>query len=195
MHILALLLLLFSADPSAKNPCPFWNTCTVSTNYAYDMVGETDTRPGEWGTAGSADWMMVWHDVPPGMRVKILHIAGDGIAAPSHGDMPPGTRAYALFGLLTTDAVASPLADFSSNGCMLFTNTPVSNAGERVPINQDVYNGLLAKDNTLHLRAALFLNDSGISIHEELTLVITFAYVSEESLRQEAVVTATVLVH
>jgi len=146
----------------------------VSTNYAVDLEGLPDTRPGTWGSAGVQDWKMPFHP-PAGYRARILRVYGDWIAW-TRSAPPAGTRSGVLFGLQATTAAASKNADFASDGCMLFLQGATDGSPFRAAFDQKVVNGLLGPDNVLVVRAAVFLNDLGMPIHIEPSFVIEYRW-------------------
>jgi hypothetical protein len=171
----AMVFLAMVSGEGQNNPCPPAVPCVVSTNYSTDLTGIAGVSGNTWGTANHSDWQMAFHP-PTGFRVRVLHVRGDFVAGP-HGVTPAGTGTYVLFSLMTSGAVASPLADNSSGGCFLEIQGGTNGAIIRLPFDSDVSaGGLLGTDAILVIRAAMFLNDTGLVIHEEPTMVITFDF-------------------
>lgn len=149
---------------------------SFATNFPYDSEGTPDDRPGTWGNASYDDGKITFKDVPEGQRVRIHRAYGDFLAWP-HGPVTPGKYAGCLFGLMTTDAGGSPCADYAGSGCMLYLQTVVGAEGARAAFNVEVSaSGLLAADNVLVVRRALFLSELGVSVHMEPSFVVEFDY-------------------
>jgi hypothetical protein len=160
-------------------PCTL-TPCTFSTNIAWDSAGTKDTRPSTWGTQASVQSKIPFVNVPAGYRVLITHATGDEIAAYHAASLPPvGSMAYVLVGLTNTTANQSPYVatGLGSQGCFLYFQSAVGTAGTRIPFDLDTAGGLLNSDNILIIKQALFLNDTGQSVHMEATVVVSFTYV------------------
>ena len=56
-------------------------TYSASGNFAADLNGPLDGRPGTWGTAEAQTWPVKFF-VPDGYRVRIVAIQGDLLAMP-----------------------------------------------------------------------------------------------------------------
>ena len=67
----ALAVLAICADPG--------NIRKATGNFATDMVGAPDTRPGTWGNAG-VDVTSIPFTPPPGCVVEIVRILGEFVA-------------------------------------------------------------------------------------------------------------------
>lgn len=155
---------------------------SFSTNVAWDSMGSPDTRPTTWGASGYCDTPIPFTDVPSGERVRILRIYGDYIMWP-HGTIPPGTAAGGLTGLLTPSCGQSPYVGpgLGSQGCFFYIQAGCGQEPIRAPFDFNVQEGgLLDADNTMLLRLGLYLNDTGVSIHMETTMVVTFRFETEE---------------
>ena len=150
--------------------------CSASTNWAADLSGTPDTRPGTWGTAGAitGDWQ--FDDVPPGYRVRVLCVYGDFIAW-VHGTVPAGTHAGVLWGLETTAPEVGTHLEFGSDDCFMYLQGSVGDGDFRAPFDQDVRaGGLLQPDNILRQKLAVWLNDTGQSVHMEATMVVIYRF-------------------
>jgi len=162
-------------------PC-LQESCIFSTNVPYDAQGTPDTRPGTWGDAGYDDVAIPFVNVPAGYRVRVLRVYGDFVAWP-HGRIRLGTDAGALFGILTPSAAQSPFvgAGLGSSGCFIYLQQGVGAEPVRAAFDFDVAaGGLLDADNTMLVRRAVFLNETGVSIHMEPTFVVEFRYEREK---------------
>lgn len=161
-------------------PCVH-ETCIFSTNVPYDSAGTPDTRPGTWGNAGSDDVAIPFVNVPADYRVRVLRIYGDFIAWP-HGRIKPGTDAGALFGIVTPSATQSPFVGpgLGASGCFIYLQQGVGPEPVRAAFDFNVAaGGLLDPDNTMLVRRAVFLNETGVSIHMEPTFIVEFRYERE----------------
>lgn len=147
--------------------------CTVTINYPYDAVGTPDARPGTWGTAGFDDGRIDFK-VPTGFKVRILRVYGN-FTARMRGTVPEGQYAGALFGLLKTGSAPSDLATFSSTNCLLYVQADVGSVPAHVEFDTRVDDGVL-DDGVLWIRRAVYLNETGISIHEEPSFVVVFQW-------------------
>jgi hypothetical protein len=186
--IVVLAVIAIVAFPSAGHvsadippiPCVH-ETCVFSTNVPYDSAGVPDTRPGTWGNAGVADTPIPFTNVPEGYRVRVLRIYGDHIAWP-HGRIKPGTDAGVLFGIITPSATQSPYVGpgLGASGCFVYLQQGVGESPVRAPFDFNVAaGGLLDPDNVMIVRNALFLNQTGASIHMEATFIVEFRYERE----------------
>lgn len=176
--LLALCLLSIAAchrRPKANN-C-ITDLCTLSINYPYDAVGEIDTRPGTWGRTAYDDGRIQFTNVPKGYRVRIERTYGN-VTARLHGAAPPETYVGVLFGLITTNTVASSYATLSSGGCMLYLQADIGPGQARIiPFDVNTHaSGLLESDSVLLIRRAIYLNETEVSVHIEPSLVVEFHY-------------------
>ena len=161
-----------------------------SVNIAFDNEGTPDTRPTTWGNAAYADTPVPFVNIPKGKKVRLLRWDGDFYAF-IHGNAPPGTHAGLLAGILTQAKLVngiwqaanqpSPYVDPSvqaSAGCPLFVchSVGADSSTCRIPINVDLSAGGLLDESVFLMRQALFLNDTGLPIHMEMTGVVSFQY-------------------
>ena len=152
------------------------NLLSISINFPFDSAGELDTRPGTWGNTAYDDGKIQFLNVPAGQRVRIVRIYGDFVCWP-HGDVAPGKFAGCLFGIINTASADSPYATFSQSGCMAYLQTAVGANMARLHFNFDTeVAGLLAADNIMLVRRALFLSEVGCSVHMEPSFVVEFQY-------------------
>jgi hypothetical protein len=163
----------------AQPTCTVAAPCSFSINIPYDNAGQPDTRPGTWGTAASYSVPIPFADVPSGYLVRITRVYGDVVSWP-HGQIAPGTFSGVLSGLETTNPVPSQYVApglGAMAGCFLYFQDRVGAAGSRIPAAVDsIKNGLLGPDNVLVLTQAVWLNETGVSIHMETTLVVEFVF-------------------
>lgn len=157
--------------------------CTWTTNYPYDAVGEPDTRPTTWGTAGFNDGPIVFQNVPKGYRVRILRLQGNVVARMHGAAQPDNLYAGALFGIITTASAASPYATLAASGCLIYLQLDVNSSHPaHAEFDWDVSaGGLLEKDNTMVVRRAVYLNElPNTPIHIEPSFIVTFSYEKEK---------------
>jgi hypothetical protein len=172
------LILLFWFPQSSPVACTEHHPCSFSTNVPFDSAGQPDSRPGTWGSAAAYTVPIPFLNVPKGYQVRILRFYGDVIAWP-HGQIVPGTFAGVLSGLTNTTPDPSGFVPtgLGSGGCFLYVQGTVGQEGLTRPISEShIADGLLNADNILNLKQAVFLNETGVSIHMETTLVIDFSY-------------------
>lgn len=177
---------------------------TASSNFAADLYGQPDTRPGCWGYSDVATWPITFSP-PPGYRVRIHAIHGDFISwirtLPGDPQTPAESTAGVLLGLQSTPhATTSGRCDICSDIVTSHSRTAV--AGPRPPVQgttmvyiQDsvaqlmprsraqydlpAVNQLLESDNRLVVTVASWLNTTGKAIHVEPTFTVVYQF--EES--------------
>lgn len=172
---------------------------SFSFNFDFTSLGTPDTRPTTWGNAISADSPLNFV-VPAGQKVQLMRVAGSCSAmfcTPSGtiAAAPPGTSAGFLVGLITQAAFtggqwvantqASPFVDAASEaqtGCPMFLLADISAENPRETIQFDLdlsknNNAFLDASNTLLVREAFFLNNSGLNVHMEVSGTIEFQFV------------------
>jgi hypothetical protein len=171
------ILALFAAQLWAQGNC-ITAPCVRTVNFSWDSAGKPDSRPGAWGNADATTASITWTAVPAGYRVQVTRVDGDEIAAFHGGAPPPGTTGYVLVGLTNTTPFGDPAFTMpTALGCFLYYQAPVPVG--RIPIGLDTSaGGLLNADNTMIVKQAQFLNDTGLSIHTEVTLVFQYLYVA-----------------
>lgn len=168
---LAFVLLL----PVCAGECSQKPAYSASANFSADMSGTPDTRANTWGTAGATTWQIHFF-VPEGDRVRIMRVYGDFLIWPK-GKVPDGTYAGALFSLHTSspDTPVSTLAPLMVDNCFLYLQLATGGHPERAAFDTKVSaGGLLESDNTLFVKVAVWLNDTGLPIHMEPTFVAVF---------------------
>lgn len=158
--------------------------CSTAANYAYDLIGTPDSRPYTWGTADSQTKTMVFK-APVGYRVRILRVYGDfviwprGTPPPDSGDMIIGRAVGALFGLSNTDKDGSLVAEGggASDNCFLYVQLASKGESQRAAFDYDTrVGGLLGADHTINVKAAVWLNSTGLAVHLEPSFTIQFVF-------------------
>ncbi len=146
---------------------------SVAVNYPADLAGVPD--PEFWGFAG-AQTDVVTFNVPPGYRVRVLHLDGNYMAW-ARGVYLPGKHAGTSWGIATTAAPGSTRVAYSADNCFVYLEYAISNAevNQRFSLNTKT-GGLLEPDNIMNVVLAVYLNDQPISIHAEVTGIVQFQY-------------------
>jgi len=147
---------------------------STAANFSVDLQGDPDSRPSTWGTAGYIVWKVPF-SVPAGTRVRVLRIYGDFLVFPK-GKPPDGSHAGALLSLHTSspDKPVSTVSDLLIDNCFLYLQTATGGNPERASFDNQVSTGGLLDDNTLYIKVAVWLNDTGLQIHMEPTMVIVY---------------------
>lgn len=160
---------------------------SASTNFAADLMGQPDTRPGTWGLTESVVQTVQFVPTKSGWRTRILKVYGDFIAWPK-GFIPtiypndlqdPSVGYYAgvLWSLQTSAAPGSNRVQPGADNCMLYLQNSVRVDTVRAAFSEDVkYGGLLQPDNQLHSVLAVWLNTLGIPVHMEATWVTVYQF-------------------
>ncbi len=151
---------------------------STAVNFSIDLAGIPDTRPGTWGSTGSAQ-NVVTFSPPAGYAVRVLTIYGDFIGVPKSGSPPPDTSCEIGWGLKTTAPDGSNLVSTGYDNSFVWlqnvitSQTPVCRAG----FNFDVRTGgLLATDNTMISQVFVALNTTGLTIHMEPTFTMVYQF-------------------
>ena len=197
---------LFTYLTAVLSPTPMINK-SFSFNFDFTSVGipPAGGSPGPgapWGTGMFADSPITFLNVPAGMQVQLLRYVGSCAAQfTSGGNAPyvpvPGSSAGFLVGLITKAALQpdgsylantaeSPYVDAATDaqdGCPLFLLDAIDYAKPSESIQFDVdlstnENAILDGANTLLVREAFYLNNSGLNIHIEVSGTIEFQYIA-----------------
>lgn len=158
--------------------CILW-ACESTVNIAYDAEGAPDSRPGTWGTAAAVQVPIHFDNVPAGYSVQILRVYGDLIGW-ARGPVKAGTHAGLLWGLFTSQVALSPNVEFGSFGCPIYFQDAVGQGEVNRTFDQTILaGGILPSDDTLTSQQAVFLNDTGQSIHQEATFAIVYQFIKQ----------------
>lgn len=150
--------------------------CVSTVNLPIDTAGAKDTRPNTWGTAAAVQVPIQFDDVPAGYSVSILRVYGDFIAW-AHGKVPEGTHSGLLWGLFNSQTGASQNVEYGSYGCPIYFQGAVGSSELTRPFDQVITaGGILPSNNILISQSAIFLNDTGQSIHLEPTFAIVYQF-------------------
>ena len=148
---------------------------STAGNFTVDLAGTPDTRPRTWGTQGYVVWPVKFN-VLAGDRVRVLRVYGDFLIWPK-GKPPAGTHAGALLSLHTSspDTPVNSVSPYFADNCFLYVQLATGGEPERASFDRDVSaGGLLAKDNVLYVKVAVWLNNTGLEIHMEPTWVMVY---------------------
>lgn len=151
-----------------------------ASNFAVDLLGPIDTRPGCWGRA---DYQLkkITFRPPVGHRVRILRASGD-LVSWARGRVPRGSYAGVLLGLQTTADEGSRRGDWLADNTMLYVQDVLSREPRTRSFDENVRaGGLLERDHVLVVKLASWLNDTDKPIHLEATLNLTYQWEKEES--------------
>ena len=157
---------------------------SAASNFAVDLFGSPDLRPGCWGLADARTATITFHP-PAGYRVRILRLRGDFLAwprvLPGEDPVPAGRYAGALLGFQTTAPEGSAWADWASDNTLLYIQVATSGEVARASYNDDVsVGGLLEPDHRLLVKMAAWLNATSKPIHMEPTFVLTYQFEKRE---------------
>lgn len=176
--------------PLALLACPLFAgdcitaPCSAAMNFAYDIIGTPDSRPGTWGSAGSQS-SNVKFKAPPGYRVRVLRVYGDltwwprGTPESDPADKAIGKTAGVLLGLSTTAPDGSEKVEGggASDNCLLYIQDASKGEAKRTPFDYDTHvSGLLEQDGVLVVKFAVWLNTLDLCLHGEPSLVVVYKY-------------------
>lgn len=173
-----------SSAPEWSRPAPVrigvedGQTFRGASNFAVDLLGLVDTRPGCWGRA-DYELKRITFRPPAGYRVRILRASGD-LVSWARGRVARGTEFGTLLGLQTTAPEGSQRADWLADNTMLYVQDAANVKPSTRHFDQDVSaGGLLEPDNVLVVKIASWLNTTGYPIHLEATLNLTYRWEKE----------------
>lgn len=148
---------------------------SAGTNFTVDLLGKPDNRPDTWGTA---DYSIktIQFTPPPGHRVRILRVYGDMVFWPIT-PFPHGKFAGVLLGLQTTAPEGSVRMDWGADNTMLYIQDATGGEARRSAFDYDVKaGGLLQPDHKLLVKMAVWLNNTGSTIHIEPSFVMVYQF-------------------
>ncbi len=151
---------------------------SAAANFAVDILGQPDSRPGTWGTEGSYTFKLRFKP-PDGHRVRVLRAYGDFLVWPK-GKVEQGRYAGALMALHTGAPDGSQRCDLCADNHLLYIQTATSGQPARAPFDFKFNAGLLGPDHTLYIKVAVWLNDTGLEIHCEPTFVAVYRFEDED---------------
>src|SRR5689334_17809716 len=133
---------------------------STAVNFAIDLEGVPDTRPGTWGNSGFAQNVGIFSP-PTGYRVRVLRIYGDFIAFAKSGVIAVGTSCEVGWGLKSTAPDGSTRFSAGNDNSFVWLQNVLTSA---LPSNRAGFNhtvdvgGLLEADNTIISQAFVALN-------------------------------------
>lgn len=168
----------------------------LAGNFETNLLGPVDSAPETWGSAAFVVHPLTFTP-PPGCRVEIVRVIGDLIGWPL-GTVPAGTQAGILVAIAPTPATAttslfsqsqsmksgrvrrrsSVWADFADDGCMLYHQVGTDGPPARLAFDEKIVSGILNTDNVLNFTMSDWLNNTGLTVHMEVTFVIWFRFIS-----------------
>ena len=189
-HMLTLFLLLSSLSQGTFSATdalvysPALGPYSTAINIAGDLTGVIGDCPGTWGGCAAYASQVQFHP-PTGYRTRILRVYGNFIAAPKTGTPAPNQRFEVGYGLKTTAPDESSLVTYPGyaatgyDGSFLWLQdyiTPIADKSV-IPFNVDVSaGGLLEPDNILISQAFIALDQTGLTVHEEVSFVAIYQF-------------------
>jgi len=166
---------------SADSPTlgPFQSTSNISA----DITGVPDTRLGGWGLHQS-DPVRLKITAPAGYRVRILEVVGDLVAWPKAGTLRGDQYAEVGWGLNTSLNDGSRFMSYPDDpgaiaydNCMIWVQDSLvaSRGSVRVAFDRK-FSTLLDENGILYSQPFVALNTSGLQIHLEPTVSITYRF-------------------
>ena len=153
----------------------------ASGNFAVDLYGVADTRPGCWGYADSQEKIITFSP-QPGFRVHVSRIRGDLVAwvrsSSASALTPPGSTAGVLLAFHDSGPDGSTRCDWCADNTPVYIQDAVTaeQPKTRAPFDA-VLDWVLPADNKLIMKMASWLNDTGKPVHVEATYTVTFEFV------------------
>jgi hypothetical protein len=153
-------------------------------NQSVDVAGKPDKRPGSWGLSEPVPIRMKIN-APVGRRVRILRVDGDVVAWPKEGTMTGAQYAEVGWGLNTSLNDGSEYVSYPDDAsAMAFDNScawvqdslTATHTSSRVELSRDVSACGLLKDGIFISQSFVALNTSGLVIHIEPTMTITYQF-------------------
>jgi hypothetical protein len=152
------------------------SSCLATVNVPFDSQG-TACPAGTWGICDSRTVPIQFEAVPQGYAVEIEELYGDVIAW-VHGMVPSGMHSGVLWGLTNSAEGLSPNVQYGAQGCLIYLQGAVGQGDLTRPFDQIILaGGLLPADNILTSQEAVFLNDTGASVHMEATFAIAYRFI------------------
>lgn len=147
-------------------------------NLPFDSVGSScPTGVGiTWGTCAGQEVAIQFDNVPVGYTVKLIRVYGDFIAW-VHGKVPEGTNSGVLWGLYNSANNYSSTLQYASNGTYTYFQGAVNATNFRGSFDTTFVNATLPPNNVIINHNAIFLNDTGQSIHMESTFTLVYQFI------------------
>lgn len=171
-------------------PHPMRSQPPLAGNFSANFYGQPDDREWTWGRHQSVDVPWVFPDVPPDMRVRLLSITGDLIVWPTNATVkdaiidsssgvityPPAVvptgRYMGVLGSIFRTRDEVPKGTFFVQDHFMYIQDGTHGPVTRAPFHVDLSKAkaLLGSDHKLIVRMAMWLNDTGLAAHIELTV-------------------------
>ena len=180
---MVLAILLFASHLSAECGTVRYDT----GNFAYNLVGVPDTRPGTWGRADAQYSELTFTAIPDGKAVRVLEITGDLTArwtTRGEGRAWPGFGYYTgVLGAVTTlpRSQGSATVNWGASDTLVYVQGDLGLSGVvRIPFKAEfderVENAVLPFGK-LWFKAAKYLDETDLDTHVEITYSVTYCYV------------------
>lgn len=143
----------------------------------FEWIDEGGTSTPD-GTEGFTTKQWAIQEVPAGKRVRLLRIYGNWTAWPL-GVVPAGTYAGILFSVTASSYGQSPFVGtgLGATNNSLFLQSAVNQEPVAVPFDLDISAaGLLEPDNIMMHTLAIFWNQTGLQVQQEVQFVVEFGY-------------------
>lgn len=152
-------------------------TCSSSSDVTWTTTGVPDTRPGTWGTTDTSIFSYTFTNVPSGYRVQVLRTYGDNVAW-IQGNPQSNSHAGVLFSMSSSTGNSSDVTNGNSS-CFLYHEGALSSNGTLTDPFDNVTadGGVLGSDNTIQVKLAMFLNDTGAAVFQDVTFVVVYRFV------------------
>lgn len=154
----------------------------VSGNFAYDIEGVADNRPGTWGRAGADYRTLRFNRVPAGKRVRILGITGDLTArwVRRGSYVSPGQYTGVLAAVHTANSSGSAHADLAADGHFVYVQGDIIDGGVVVKFDETFAPndpGAVLPTPELVFKVAKYLDETPFWTHFEITFSnLAFCY-------------------
>jgi hypothetical protein len=153
----------------------------TSSNFAVDLQGKPDHRPYTYGLTAESFKYIQFHP-PAGYAVRILRVDGDFVAMPETNVPAPkaGTGAWVLFAVNANQGKRSGRCE-PCDDTSFITLQNAWPGNPRIQFDRDIHaSGILGPDNKLQIKMATFFNTTGLFIHMEPTLNVTYQFEREK---------------
>jgi len=159
---------------TATSPCS-----SGSINLAWDSTGTPCVGSGLWGNCSYIRFPLTFEGVPKGDHIVIERFWGDTIAWTS-APVSPGHHVGFLWGAWNSNALSNTVMDgntlMANSSSEWYDQGSVSSGDFTVLFDRPNLNWPLAGDNTLTVQVAEFLNNTGASLHLELTFTVQYYF-------------------
>lgn len=158
--------------------------CYSSINIPYDSEGQPVAVTSQylWGRQASAMTKISFEGLPQGYAVQVLRIRGN-VVMWTHGGVPtPGSNSGVLWSLQTTASLGdeSPTnVEYGTNGCFMYQQAATL-PSQPIQFDSDLSgDAVILPDGLMWSKEAVWLNDTGLPVHEEATFIVTYRFVKQ----------------